>query len=78
MFAVTAITCTDLDVGSMMDVASIGYSTGPADSRPFGTVATVTCDNGFGVVGFATSTCTGGGTSTTGMFDLSTFTCDRE
>ena len=75
---VTAITCTDLDMGSMMNVDGISYSSGPADSRPFGTVATVTCDTGFGVVGSATSTCTGDGTSTTGMFDLSTFTCDRE
>ena len=78
LLAVTAITCTDLVMGSMMNVASIAYSTGSADSRPFGSVATVTCDSGFGVVGSATSTCTGDGTSTTGMFDLSTFTCDRE
>ena len=78
ILAVTAITCADLVMGSMMNVASIAYSTGSADSRPFGSVATVTCDSGFGVVGSATSTCTGDGTSTTGMFDLSTFTCDCE
>ena len=73
-----AISCADLDMGSMMNVASITYSTGATDSRPIGSVATVTCDTGFGVVGSATSTCTGDGTSTTGMFDLSTFTCDRK
>ena len=77
-YFLAAISCTDLDVGSMLNVASITYSTGTTDSRPFGTVATVTCDNGFGVVGSATSTCTGDGISTTGMFDLSTFTCSSE
>ena len=62
----------------MINVAGIAYSTGTTDIRPLGTKATVTCDTGFGVVGSATSTCTGDGTSTTGMFDPVTFTCDRE
>ena len=75
IFTVIAIVCSDLDMGSVVNVASITYSTGISDSRPFGTVASVTCDTGFGVVGSATSTCTGDGTSTMGVFNPSTFNC---
>ena len=56
----------------------ISYDTSPDGSGnyPFGTVATFSCMTGFGLVGAASSTCGGDGSSPMGMFDPATPTCE--
>ncbi len=41
-------------------------------------MANHTCDTGFVLVGNNTKTCTGDGSSTTGVFDGETAICERE
>ena len=43
-----------------------------------GTVATFNCMTGFGLVGAASSTCGGDGSSPMGTFDPANPTCERE
>ncbi len=49
-----------------------------SDDLEFGTQAIYSCDTGFSLVGKNTTTCTGDGSSTIGVFDGTAPTCERE
>ncbi|XP_064384964.1 uncharacterized protein LOC135333878 isoform X2 [Halichondria panicea] len=61
------VVCTDL---SAIDNGQVMYSPDPSSPYDYGTVATYVCNNGFGLVGGVTRTCSSdGGVSTMGIWD---------
>ena len=57
------------------------YSSSTSDENgnyAFNTMANHSCDTGFGLVGNNTRTCTGDGSSTTGVFDGEAAICKRK
>ena len=69
-YTITAITCPSLTTPSNGNAPSC------TDSDNYDSICTFTCLTGFGIVGSATSTCTGDGSSDIGSYDNPAPTCE--
>ncbi len=74
----TAIVCPAVAVPSSGSIDFGGASSDGNNNYAFDVVATYNCDTGFSLVGNSSRTCSGDGSSTTGAFDGSASTCQRE
>lgn len=73
----TAITCATL-ADPVNGAVLFDNTVDLSGNVPFETVATFMCDDEFGRIGAETRTCGGDGSSTTGLFDGTSPTCERE
>ena len=71
----SAITCISLGAPTNGEVT---YSSGTTSPFNYGTVATFTCNTGFGLIGNMTRTCEGDGSSPVGLWSEVTPTCVGE
>ena len=77
-YLTTAITCPPLTAPIN---GFVTYSSSTSDKNgnyAFNAMANHSCDTGFVLVGNNTRTCTGDGSSTTGVFDGEAAICERE
>ena len=72
--------CITCHLLSSQNNGTISYNTraNNASILAFGVMAAYSCDTGFSLVGNNTRTCTGDGSSTTGVLDGEAPTCDGE